>query len=59
MSTQHDDASAYAWFKLALAWFGALLGSITLQHIVLFATLVFTVLQIYVLIRDKILRREH
>jgi len=37
--------------KVAVAWFGTLFGGITLSGLVLSATLIFTILQIYVLIR--------
>ena len=49
----HDDITAPLW-KLALVWVGTVLGSVTLQHVVLFATLVYTVMQCYILYRDKI-----
>lgn len=54
---QNDNETYWALFKVAAAWIAGLLGSITLSKLVLFATLVFTVLQTYVLFRDKIARR--
>jgi hypothetical protein len=53
---QNDELGAV--LKTAGAWIGALIGSITLSKAVLFATLVFTVLQTYVLVRDKMFRRR-
>lgn len=43
--------------KGALAWIGLLLGHITLSDLVMAATLIFTSLQTFVLVRDKIIRR--
>lgn len=54
MNTDHSDTSP-ALFKLLIAWTGALIGSITLQHIVLVLTGIYTAVQLYVLIRDKIM----
>jgi hypothetical protein len=42
-----------AWGKIALAWLAYLLGSLTLSNLGVFAALIFTVLQIIVLLRDK------
>jgi len=54
----HDsNETLWAILKVAAAWVAGLIGSITLSKLVLFATLIFTVLQIYVLWRDKITRR--
>ncbi|HET8695752.1 MAG TPA: hypothetical protein VFM33_13855 [Aquabacterium sp.] len=50
---QHPGA---ALLKLLLAWLGYAVGSITLQQIVLALTGVYTLLQIYLLVRDKIIR---
>lgn len=47
-----DDESP--WSKLALSWVGMAWGWFTLQHVVLLATFIYTVLQIYVLWRDKV-----
>lgn len=56
MPNDHTPDAAAALFKLALAWLGAVLGSITLQHLVLVATLIYTVVQTALLIRDKVVR---
>lgn len=51
----HDNKETWgALVKGAVMWMGVILGSITLSKLVLFATLVYTVLQIYVLWRDKL-----
>ncbi len=52
---EHDTNVAF--LKLALIWFGTMVGGITLSGIVLGLTGVFTALQIYILVRDKIWRR--
>ena len=44
--------------KGAIIWIGAVLGNITLSKLVLFATLVYTGLQIFVLVRDKIVKKK-
>lgn len=40
-----------AFFKVAIAWIGMFIGSITLSDLVLFATLVYTIIQIALAIR--------
>lgn len=47
-----------AMAKVSLAWIGALVGSITLQQIVLVLTAIYTAVQLYVLVRDKLIRKE-
>lgn len=42
--------------KIILAWLGTIYGGITLSGLVLGATLIFTLLNIFVLVRDKIWR---
>ncbi|MGL4640965.1 MAG: hypothetical protein ACRCVX_14685 [Shewanella sp.] len=44
--------------KVLTSWVGAVWGGITLNNIVLCATAVYTVLQIYLLVRDKICRKR-
>lgn len=41
----------HSLIKVLIAWVGAVYGALTLSQLVLFATLVYTVLQIVVLIR--------
>ncbi|MBU9608258.1 hypothetical protein LGN12_12945 [Burkholderia multivorans] len=53
-------------FRVCIVWLGSLAGTLlarveaylTLSNVVLTATLIYTVLQIYVLVRDKIVRRR-
>lgn len=52
----HDDK--VAWFKLIGVWIAALASSISLQHLLMFATLIYTLLQVYVLVRDKIIKKR-
>lgn len=40
--------------KTGTSWVGAVISVITLSRLVMFCTLVYTVLQIYVLWRDKV-----
>lgn len=47
-----------AFLKVALAWAAVAYGWFTLQHIATAAAIVYTLLQIYVLVRDKIVRKE-
>lgn len=55
---QNSNETALAVVKAAIMWLGALLGSMTLSKLVLFATLVYTGLQTYVLVRDKIVAKR-
>lgn len=51
----HDSNDTWnILFKTAMAWGGAIYGSVTLSKLVLFATFVYTILQTYVLWRDKL-----
>lgn len=49
MNNDHDTNTAL--LKVLVAWAGAVLGGVTLSGLVLTATLIFTVLQIIVLVR--------
>ena len=51
--TTHPEMAV---LKMALAWLGCVIGSITLQQVVLALTGLYTALQIYLLIRDRIIR---
>jgi hypothetical protein len=54
-------ASVVSWGKVAVAWIGLWLGSLTLSQIVLFLTLIFTVLQIIkvaIELRDRWRRKK-
>jgi hypothetical protein len=42
--------------KIILAWLGTIYGGVTLSSLVLGATLIFTLLNIFILVRDKIWR---
>lgn len=43
-----------AILKVALAWIGTIIGSITLSKVALFTTIILSCMQGYVLWRDKI-----
>jgi len=47
----NDHESNAITMKLLVSWIGALAGGITLNQLVLSATLIFTVLQIFMIIR--------
>jgi hypothetical protein len=45
-------------WDLLLIWIGAILGHLTLSSAVLWATLIYTLFKLYVLIRDEIFSRN-
>ena len=47
----NEHSTGVAWAKVAVAWIGALIGTVTLSQIAVVLTIVFTLLQIYMLIR--------
>lgn len=51
-SHEHGDTAA-ASIKMALAWLGTILGAVTLQDLVMLATLGYTLLQTFFLLRDR------
>lgn len=55
--TANDPGVASGMAKVLVAWLGAAWGSLTMQDVVLALTAVYTLLQVYVLVRDRILRR--
>lgn len=55
MIEHHNDTNA-GLGKVALAWAMTLIGSITMQDVALFVAAVYSILQIYVLVRDKIVQ---
>lgn len=52
--TEHEYRAV--WLKMVSAWMLTAAGGITLQVVVQVAALVYTVLQIWILMRDKVLR---
>ena len=54
----NEQDTNMALLKLMVAWLGTMFGGITLSHLVLFATLIYTLLQTYVLVRDRVLIRR-
>ena len=56
MNSDHDTSTAFA--KIALAWVGAMFGSLTLSNIALIMTIIFTGLQIYKIVREIWMRRN-
>ena len=45
--------------KLALSWFGALYSYMTLERAAVVLTIIYTSFNLYVLLRDKVFRREN
>jgi hypothetical protein len=45
-------------WDLILIWIGAILGHLTLSSAVLWATLIYTLFKLYVLLRDEILGKN-
>lgn len=58
MLDRHDPTadSGPALLKLLLAWALTILGNITLQQVATTLAIVYTAIQIYILVRDKIVR---
>lgn len=58
MLDKHDTATdaAPALYKLIVAWALTLFGNITLQQVATALAIVYTAIQIYILVRDKIVR---
>jgi hypothetical protein len=54
----NHESWADAVFKLLVAWSLTAWGWVTLQHLVLLASLAYSVLQSYVIVRDKLLKKE-
>lgn len=52
----HDINTAF--WKVTVAWLGTVFGGVTLSGTVLTLTALFTALQIYVLVRDKIWKKK-
>jgi hypothetical protein len=53
--TSHNDNIAL--LKLAAIWLATLVSSVSLQHVLMGVTIVYTLAQLYVLWRDKIRRQ--
>ena len=53
----NDSETNTALLKLALVWIGTMVGGVTLSGIVLTLTGLFTALQIFILVRDKLWRK--
>jgi len=53
----HDNHNI-SLLDLLIVWVGTVVGHITLSTLVLLATFVYTVLKIYLLIRDNIFKKE-
>lgn len=58
VDTSPAHSPEMAVIKMAVAWLGYVVGSITLQQVVLFLTGLYTALQIYLLVRDRIMRKD-
>lgn len=56
--TAHQDTAdtAPALFKIVVAWALTIFGNVTLQQVATLLAIIYTSIQIYILIRDKIIR---
>lgn len=57
MSMKPDHDAWNAIIKVTIAWVLAGIGAITLQQIATVLAILYTSVQLYVLVRDKIIRR--
>ena len=55
MEPTHNQESAW---DLLFIWVGAILGHLTLSSAVLWATLIYTLFKLYILIRDDIFKKK-
>ena len=55
IDTPHNQES---FWDLLLIWIGAILGHLTLSSAVLWATLIYTLFKLYVLLRDEIFNKK-
>jgi hypothetical protein len=53
-----QDTGNVSFTDLIIIWVGTILGHLTLSDAVLWATLVFTVFRIYILMRDEIFGKK-
>lgn len=58
MDAPHSNDTLEAILKVAISWIGAMWGVLTLQNLVLVLTAVYTAINLYVVVRDRIIRRE-
>lgn len=58
MIDRHDTATDIgpAIWKVLVAWGLTIFGNVTLQQVATFLAIVYTLIQIYILVRDKIVR---
>lgn len=56
-SVPHDGV-LMGLVKLTIAWVTVLYGVVTIQNVALFLASIFSALQIYILLRDKIFSRK-
>jgi hypothetical protein len=52
----HDHDTRMAWLKMTVAWALTAIGGITLQQIATLLAIVYTALQIYLLVRDRLIQ---
>jgi len=53
-----QDNSNTSFTDLIVIWVGTILGHFTLSDAVLWATLVFTLFRIYIILRDEIFKKD-
>jgi len=53
-----QDTNNTSFTDLIVIWVGTILGHLTLSDAVLWATLVFTLFRIYIILRDEIFKKD-
>lgn len=56
MNSDHDVKAA--WLKMTVAWVLTAIGGVTLERVATVLAIVYTSLQIYLLVRDRLIRRR-
>lgn len=54
----NDHETRTAWLKMVVAWVLTAIGGVTLQQIATVLAIVYTALQIFLLVRDRLIKRR-
>lgn len=54
----NGDSPTPPIMKLAVAWVATITSSVTLQDVMIIFTIIYTVLQVYLLLRDKVFKKR-
>jgi hypothetical protein len=52
------DSPTQPIMKLAIAWVATVTSSVTLQDVMIACTIIYTILQVYILLRDKVFKKR-